>query len=346
MRYCKKTITADKLDNSETSPLDKSKTGAMIRGALKIDVSASTSLVSAGKEFSIYVVIHNPFDVPITLHSTETHIPVELSDKIAEFRHNANKAKEQKEILEKIESIFKRMLKRSEFWLQNFIEKRNFEKTHRVAEAVGVEYERTLSKLPPSSITIGSGDLTVQNDLILGHKWDIDFADLPKDEIRQILWDIEQYMQGKSPTILQPGNSVVRHFVLKTTNWLLFAPLAHTFQIQVTYDVTGKYQTDTIPFSVNIQASMFSALVGSVLGSLLGAFVRTPPQSASPLEIGRTMLTSAIFAIIIVVAFARKSNVQQIVSVEDFWGGVFIGFLTGYTGESFVNSILGSSGTG
>lgn len=334
------------LTKDESLPPKKdNQEGAMIRGALKVDVSTSTNLVSAGKEFSIYVVIHNPFDVPITLHNTETHIPVELSDKIAEFRHNTNRAKEQKKFLEKTESFFKRVVKQIEFRIHDIIEKKNFRKTHRVAEAVGVEYERTLAKTDPANLTVGS-DLTVQNDFILGNKWDLDFANLPKDDIRQILWDIEQYMQGKSPTILQPGNSVVRHFVLKTTNWLLFAPLAHTFQIQVTYDVTGKYQTDTIPFSLNIQASMFSALVGSVIGSLLGSFVRTPPQLTSSLEISRIMLTSAIFAVIIVVAFARKSNVQQIVSVEDFWGGVFIGFLTGYAGESFISSILGYSSAG
>lgn len=337
--------SAERNDTSTTMSLDKNEKGAMIRGALKVDVSTSTNLVSAGKEFSIYVVIHNPFDVPITLHSTETHIPVELSDKIAEFRHNTNKAKEKKEALEKAENVFRKALKQFEFWVGSFVEKKNFEKKHRVAEAVGVEYERALSKTPPANVTIGN-DLNVQNDLILGNKWDLNFANLTKDEIRQILWDIEQYMQGKSPTILQPGNSVVRHFVLKTTNWLLFAPLAHTFQIQVTYDVTGKYQTDTIPFSVNIQASMFAALVGSIIGSLLGSFVRTPPQSANTLEVGRIMLTSAIFAVIIVVAFARKSNVQQIVSVEDFWGGVFIGFLTGYAGESFITSILGYPSAG
>ncbi|NEQ77883.1 MAG: hypothetical protein F6K24_29775 [Okeania sp. SIO2D1] len=42
----------------------------------------------------------------------------------------------------------------------------------------------------------------------------------------------------------------------------------------------------------------------------------------------------------IIVAFARKSNVQQVVSVKDFWGGIFTGFLVGYTGEEFVKSLL------
>jgi hypothetical protein len=335
------------MDKSLPQEIDKYEREPMIRGALKIDVSTSTNLVSAGKEFSIYVVIHNPFDIPITLHRTETHIPVELSDEIAKFKRHANLTKERRE-LENKKSIFERVKKQFRFWVEDITENRNLEKAHRVAEAVGVEFERIQSKIRPVIFSAdGHGSaITVARDVIAGDMWNLDFATMSKDEVRQILWDIEQYVQGKTPVILQPGNSVVRHFVLKTTKWLLFAPLAHTFQIQVTYDVTGKYQTDTIPFSVNIQASMFSALVGAVVGSLLGSFVRTPPQSTSTFEIGRIMLTSAIFAVIIVVAFARKSNVQQIVSVEDFWGGMFIGFLTGYAGESFITSILGHPSAG
>jgi len=34
----------------------------------------------------------------------------------------------------------------------------------------------------------------------------------------------------------------------------------------------------------------------------------------------------------VIIAFARKSAAQPIVSVEDFWGGAFISFMTGYLG--------------
>ncbi len=47
-----------------------------------------------------------------------------------------------------------------------------------------------------------------------------------------------------------------------------------------------------------------------------------------------------LISLIVIVAFARKSSIQQVVSVEDFWGGVFTGFLVGYTGEEFIKSVL------
>ncbi len=316
--------------------------GALVRGALKIDVTTSTNLVSAGKEFSIYVVIHNPFDVPITLHRTETHMPVELSDEISKSRRRKEVLDKRDEELKRVASYWGRSILRLRYLIQDFNIFKKSDTSSRVAEAVGVEYDRLQRETRQTIIAPTESDIKVDRDLIAGDQWNLEFDGMSKDEVRQILWDIEQYIQGKSPIILQPGNSVVTHFVLKTTKWLLFSPLAHKFQIQVTYDVEGKYQTDTIPYAVNIQASMFSALVGAVFGSLLGSFVRTPPSAASTSEIVRTMLTSSIFAIIIVVAFARKSNVQQIVSVEDFWGGVFIGFLAGYTGESFISAILGN----
>lgn len=89
---------------------------------------------------------------------------------------------------------------------------------------------------------------------------------------------------------------------------------------------------------------MRSSIIGSVIGSVLGLVVSesdpaidiTSPDSW--LVIARTI----IFALIVIVAFARKSNVQQVVSVEDFWGGLFTGFLVGYSGDTFIRSILGT----
>jgi hypothetical protein len=51
----------------------------------------------------------------------------------------------------------------------------------------------------------------------------------------------------------------------------------------------------------------------------------------------------AIFLAIIlsgmaVVFLARKSDAQSFVSVEDFWGGMLMGFLVGYTGTSFFGT--------
>lgn len=73
-----------------------------VRGALKLEASTSTPLTLAGEEISIYVVIRNPFLVPVIIQSTETHIPVSLVDELGKKRYKKrlkeNRKKEIKSI--------------------------------------------------------------------------------------------------------------------------------------------------------------------------------------------------------------------------------------------------------
>jgi hypothetical protein len=39
---------------------------------------------------------------------------------------------------------------------------------------------------------------------------------------------------------------------------------------------------------------------------------------------------------------ARKAEAQSFVTVEDFWGGLLIGFLIGYSGTTIFAKITGS----
>jgi hypothetical protein len=50
------------------------------RGSLRLNASASSAQIVAGSDFSIFVNIQNPYDVPITIYKVDTHIPIELLD--------------------------------------------------------------------------------------------------------------------------------------------------------------------------------------------------------------------------------------------------------------------------
>lgn len=54
-----------------------------------------------------------------------------------------------------------------------------------------------------------------------------------------------------------------------------------------------------------------------------------------------TLLVSVILSGIAIIFMVRKSDTQSFVSVEDFWGGLLIGFLVGYTGASFFQDLTG-----
>lgn len=317
----------------------------LLRGALKLEAATSTPIVSAGTEFSIYVVIRNPFPVPVTIYSTETHIPVELSDEIWRQTEQIKLKQERLKQLGETKTASEKFRTKVGYWLSDICSWLRPALSPRVAIAVTPEVQEAISRPLPNIII--DGDVRTEKgdiQLIAGNKWELNFSDLSPDEVRTMLWDINEYIQGRKPVVLRPGDSIVKHFVLKTSRWLTSTPIAHTFQIQVRYEIDGQAHVDTVPFSLSIRAATASALIGAILGSILGSVVNSKVALNDMQSAVRVFLTSSIFAIIIVVAFARKNNVQQIVSVEDFWGGMFIGFLVGYSGETFINSVIGKPG--
>jgi hypothetical protein len=61
-----------------------------------------------------------------------------------------------------------------------------------------------------------------------------------------------------------------------------------------------------------------------------------PSSPSSMIFYVLSLLAAMMISGIVVVSFARKKDAQPILSVEDFWGAVFVGFLAGYTGKAFL----------
>jgi hypothetical protein len=57
-------------------------------------------------------------------------------------------------------------------------------------------------------------------------------------------------------------------------------------------------------------------------------------------EIGKAALIAILASVAVVLGFARKSNSQSLVSVEDFWGGVLIGVSVGFAGFDQFSSLF------
>ena len=167
---------------------------------------------------------------------------------------------------------------------------------------------------------------------------------LSTDQIDRVVLRYEMFKKGVIPISLQPGNSVVKQFIFRTRSWLFFTLLAHTLQIQIRYSVDGRDHQDTVRFDLAIQASITATMAGAVIGGLTGGIARLLSSSrVEPVDM-ISGLVSLILAVILsavaVVSFARKSGVQQIVSVEDFWGGLFVGFLIGFLGQEFAEGLI------
>jgi hypothetical protein len=305
-----------------------------IRGFPGITVTTASVQTQAGSDFSIFVIIQNPFDVPITLGQIETHLPVELYD--------VNRAISQYAQLRASEKVAAN--KDSEFpKIERWLAYRRYfrEQQTGVAIAVGTNFapEQLVERARAPQLHL-EGDAQVRGSIGGIH---INFAEAPSSqEFRQVLGQLDEYDKGLVPITLQPGNSVVKQFRLRTKSWLFFTPLAYTFQIQVNYVMDNHDHSATVPYQLNIRSTLSSIIFGSIAGATLGALLKSLTEPSQPgitaIPIVRALAVAILASIAVVIAFSRKSSAQTLVSVEDFWGGAVIGFTVGYFGfDQFVD---------
>jgi hypothetical protein len=159
---------------------------------------------------------------------------------------------------------------------------------------------------------------------------------------------------------LQPGNSIVRVFTLVTKGWLFFPPSTYNLNVEVEYEIDGRTNRDTIAYQMSVRSPLRAIIAGAISGALIGFFVRdtgasgqqlfihvlgnsAPEAIANPrLMLLVALLTAVIIASMVVVAFARKKDAQPILSIEDFYGGLFIGFLSAYGGSALLQQVIGT----
>jgi hypothetical protein len=182
---------------------------------------------------------------------------------------------------------------------------------------------------------------------------------------------------------LQPGNTSIYKVVLAAKDNRFFRPAQYRLQFSVNYsfappllrdakelalaEVQDLHErpifTNSISHELSIRASLSSVIWGSVIGGLVGSTLQLLQDAQIPelwtvsitwpsLFIGvgnllavllTTVVPAIILSVIAIIFTARKSETQSFVSVEDFWGGVLIGFLIGYTGTSFFESLTNIS---
>jgi len=268
-------------------PSDQLSKSILSRGDLKIQIDIGKPILVAGEEFSIFVKITNPYEVPLVLFSVDTQIPVDLRDVLGESRE------------------------------KYFGDKLTDER--KTASRFGFlqPYART-----PEERLIAHGISTTDKDYL--------------KQTSQLI---------PPPILLQPDDSIVKHFILKTREKWRFTPIALTLEIQVKYGVDHREHLDTAKVDLAIQSSLSSIALGAIVGGLAGSAVTIIYKKMyvqGPLNVSSYILLSLILSTMVVVAFARKSGVQKIISIEDFYGGLFLGFMVGLSGPEYaINMIVG-----
>lgn len=105
--------------------------------------------------------------------------------------------------------------------------------------------------------------------------------------------------------------------------------------------------TNTVSHEISIRPSVYSLIGGAIIGGAAEAIARLVKASAlgqfgssvmtwsGGVSGGFAILLSVILRAVAIIFVARKSDAQSFISVEDFWGGLLIGFFVGYTGTEF-----------
>jgi hypothetical protein len=239
-------------------PSDGMNAAPVSRGDLNIEVEVSKPLIVAGEQFSVFVSITNPFEVPVVVYSVETMIPVELV----------------------------------------------------AVNEIGSFAEKF------TGVAVG-------------------FATI----------DCESLSRGLNPPpyLLQPDDRICKQIVLRTDGdfwkWLRFTPVKLLLEIQVKYGVDYRVHLDTVKKELDIQVGLQAIMVGAILGGLIGGIIRLlSKESYDPWKGLVYIIIAIVFSAMAVVSFARKTGVQKIVSIEDFFGGLLIGFIVGFQGPEYASS--------
>jgi hypothetical protein len=310
---------------SQTKSIDK----VPIRGSLRLSVTTSSPKVIAGTDFSIFTVIQNPFDVPITVYQVQTHIPIELID-VNGLRI--------RQALRREENSNKSFLRKMIDSIIHYFEDRAIHSG--IAIAVGTDFDpNALSNIFDTRVMMQ--DVRVAENLTVAGMQLIFPENPSSDELDRIFRRTFDYKKGIIPITLQPGDSIVRQFVLRTRHWLFFTPLSHTFQIQANYSSDAVDHSDTVSYQQSVQSTLGAITIGAMVGAIVGTLLKFLTSSQPPggeASLVTTLAASLLASVAVVIAFARRTTAQSIISVEDFWGGALIGFTTGFFGfEQFFN---------
>ena len=368
------------------------------RGLLDLDVTQSSQDIMAGQNFSIYVLVKNPFDTPIWIKRVHVSVPSEIdlpqwnAYKIEQERKKERKEEEAKKREEaNIKAIKEEAERRIEIESIEAkiadLEKQIGEKINNPSANLQQQEIQTLKirrqelLLPSEAFRQGG----MQTSIIATGDAQVDFRDSEWEGAKITATDNAQValrnlksknlegeaefarsidLEGSLPegAALQPGNTAVYTIIMKTKNFLLFRPSQYRLQFSVNFcfardskdeRVSGNLENsedlfaNTVAASLSIRASIYSVIIGSALGGLLGAVARLLQSEALTFQNLPNSLVSISLSIILsitaIIFLARKSGTQSFVSVEDLWGGMLIGFLVGYSGVSFFENLTGIS---
>lgn len=158
------------------------------------------------------------------------------------------------------------------------------------------------------------------------------------------LQDPEQAIQS-----ILPGEAMSFSFKALVPNWLFTTGTEITFEGLISYRYKNERHSSPLRVSFVLRPPLAANIIGAILGGVLGTTAKYLREFSSAAQFDLSFISSSALAVIlgvIMVVFSSRStgNVQPILTVEDFWGGMLAGFLVGYLGHDFFGKVVTPAG--
>ncbi len=146
---------------------------------------------------------------------------------------------------------------------------------------------------------------------------------------------------------LSPGETYTYRFFGTTVDSLWFRPDKYKFMLGVDY-INEKNQdiNESKIVEIDVLAPIKSIMIGAAIGGFLGGVVRILSNpSYDILRILFELMGTVILSMFAVIVLARKTGTQTLITVQDIYGGILVGFLVGYSGKTFFDQLIGITST-
>lgn len=136
--------------------------------------------------------------------------------------------------------------------------------------------------------------------------------------------------------------------------WIFLNGSNLSFPGRLVYRCDGQLYSETFDVKFDVRPPLRSIALGAVIGAGTGSFARLLKQSGVSLGnynssqwiafFTTTTLSLILATIVVIYSSRRSSDAQPILTVEDFFGGLLIGFTLGWTGNEMFDKMVPSFG--
>lgn len=328
-------------------------------GILDISIQQSTDDLTAGETFNFYVLIRNPLQVPCWIDSVRLGIPSGFELPRVTNLSSKDRKSEMRAKIEDIEHLSAKIAQHQteldaithQLAAQGDIQDADLQAKSKRLQSL-LHDLRSLTRVRDRGIEISSGG-TVHVLQFTGaaatpvsissggtvHELKIRHIDETAEDV-----DLERPIPKHIP--LQPANVASFTISVKAKPSLFFTPAQYRLQFNVAYHFGNEaaLHVTSVSHTVNVRAPTKTVLAGSAIGSVAGIGARyfaNPGQFLSQNVLLPKLALAVVLGVVAVVFMSRKSEKQSFISVEDFWGGLVIGFLVAYSGTEALPDVLG-----